>query len=55
MPLHTISAGMVCSTYFKGHDTATGFSVTEIPDIDELFADTTALDVYFYALKKHRR
>ncbi|WP_257326624.1 AAA family ATPase [Pseudoalteromonas rhizosphaerae] len=51
----TISAGMgKCSTYFEGHDTATGLGVTEMPDIDELLADITALDVYFKALKKRR-
>jgi energy-coupling factor transporter ATP-binding protein EcfA2 len=52
----TISAGMVkCSTYFEGHDTATGLGVTEIPDIDELFGDISALDAYFEALKKRRK
>lgn len=51
----TISAGMgKCSTYFEGHDTATGLGVTEMPDVDELLADITALDVYFKALKKRR-
>ena len=51
----TISAGMgKCSTYFEGHDTAIGLGVTEMPYIDELLADITALDVYFKALKKRR-
>lgn len=51
----TISAGMgKCSTYFEGHDTATGLGVTQMPDIDELLADITALDVYFKELKKRR-
>lgn len=51
----TISAGMgKCSTYFEGHDTATGLGVTEMPDVDELLADITALDVYFKALKIRR-
>ncbi|WP_160061617.1 AAA family ATPase [Psychromonas sp. L1A2] len=51
----TINAGMgKCSTYFEGHDTATGLGVTEMPDIDELLADITVLDVYFKALKKRR-
>ena len=50
-----ISAGMgKCSTYFEGHDTAIGLGVTEMPDIDELLADITALDIYFKALKKRR-
>jgi energy-coupling factor transporter ATP-binding protein EcfA2 len=51
----TISEGMKkCSTFFEGHDTATGLGVTEMPDIDELLADITALDVYFKLLKKRR-
>jgi energy-coupling factor transporter ATP-binding protein EcfA2 len=51
----TISAGMgKCSTFFEGHDTATGMGVTEIPDIDELLGDISALDAYFDALKKRR-
>jgi energy-coupling factor transporter ATP-binding protein EcfA2 len=52
----TISAGMgKCSTYFEGHDTATGLGVTDMPNIDELLADITVLDVYFNALKKRRK
>jgi len=51
----SISAGMgKCSTFFDGHDTATGLGVTEMPDIDELLGDIDALDVYFKALKKRR-
>lgn len=52
----TISEGMgKCSTYFEGHDTATGLGVTAMPDIDELFADITALEIYFKALKQRRK
>ncbi|PMG18871.1 AAA family ATPase [Vibrio splendidus] len=52
----TISAGMgKCSTYFEGHDTATGLGVTEMPDIDELLGDINALDAYFKVLKKRRQ
>jgi energy-coupling factor transporter ATP-binding protein EcfA2 len=51
----TITAGMgKCSIFFEGHDTATGLGVTEMPDIDELLADISALDVYFKVLKKRR-
>ncbi|WP_229369160.1 AAA family ATPase [Shewanella sp. 10N.7] len=52
----TISDAMTkCSTFFEGHDTATGLGVTEMPDIDELLADINALDVYFQKLKKRRK
>ncbi|MDR9767200.1 hypothetical protein RJP56_14145 [Shewanella baltica] len=51
----TISSGMgKCSTFFEGHDTATDFGVTEMPDIDELLAYITALEVYFKLLKMQR-
>lgn len=51
----TISAGMSkCSTFFEGHDTATGLGVTDMPDIDELKADVLALVAYFTILKGRR-
>ena len=52
----TISAGMgKCSTFFEGHDTASGLGVTEMPDIDEVFGDISALEDYFKILKNRRK
>ncbi len=53
--VNAINAGMTkCSTYFEGHDTATGLGVTDMPEIDELKEDVDQLETYLGLLKTRR-
>lgn len=41
-----------CCRYFDGHDTATGFGVTPMPDIDELHVDIETFVEFFNVVKQ---